>query len=102
MPYTVHQAKTHFSRLLKEAEAGKEVIVMRGNKPVARIVAMENTVPAKRIPGGFEGLAHADDTAFAPLTDPELVELGFGFIMNTTADDRADERAKPRPADPSE
>jgi hypothetical protein len=29
MAYTVHQAKTHFSRLLKEAEAGKEVVVMR-------------------------------------------------------------------------
>ena len=38
MAYTVHQAKTHFSRLLKEAEAGKEVVVMRGKKPVAKIV----------------------------------------------------------------
>ena len=28
MPYTVHQAKTHFSRLLKEAEAGQEVVVV--------------------------------------------------------------------------
>jgi hypothetical protein len=28
MAYTVHQAKTHFSRLLKEAEAGQEVVVM--------------------------------------------------------------------------
>ena len=30
MAYTVHQAKTHFSRLLKEAEAGKEVVSTRG------------------------------------------------------------------------
>ena len=41
MAYTVHQAKTHFSRLLKEAEAGKEVVVMRGKKPVAKIVAID-------------------------------------------------------------
>ena len=40
MAYTVHQAKTHFSRLLKEAEAGQEVVVMRGSKPVAKIVAI--------------------------------------------------------------
>jgi hypothetical protein len=31
MAYTVHQAKTHFSRLLKEADAGPEVIVLSGS-----------------------------------------------------------------------
>jgi len=41
MAYTVHQAKTNFSRILKEVEAGQEVIVMRGKKPVARITAVE-------------------------------------------------------------
>jgi len=60
MAYTVHQAKTHFSRLLKEAEAGKEVIVMRGSKPVARLVPIETPVPKRRTPGGFEGLINAD------------------------------------------
>ena len=50
MAYTVHQAKTHFSRLLKEAEAGKEVIVVRGKKPVAKIVAVEE--PASRKESG--------------------------------------------------
>jgi hypothetical protein len=34
MAYTVHQAKTNFSRLLKEAEAGEEVIVMRVFDPL--------------------------------------------------------------------
>jgi prevent-host-death family protein len=41
MAYTTYQARTHLSRLLREAEAGKEVIVLRGKKPVARIVAIE-------------------------------------------------------------
>jgi len=82
MAYTVHQAKTHFSRLLKEAEAGQEVIVLRGKKPVARIVAIEQPASKQRIPGGFEGLVHADDSAFDPLTDPELVECGFGFMLD--------------------
>jgi prevent-host-death family protein len=82
MPYTVHQAKTHFSRLLKEAEAGKEVIVMRGKKPVAKIVPVQPPAPILRIPGGFEGLVKADDNAFAPLTDDEVAEYGFGFMLD--------------------
>jgi prevent-host-death family protein len=82
MAYTVHQAKTNFSRLLKEAEAGQEVVVMRGSKPVARIVAIEPDNSAKRVPGGFEGLVQADDRIFDPLTDEQLVEYGFGFMLD--------------------
>jgi prevent-host-death family protein len=85
MAYTVHQAKTHFSRLLKEAEAGKEVIVMRGRKPVARIVPIDKPSepePPFRYIGAFKGLVHADDSAFDPMTDEELVETGFGFMLD--------------------
>lgn len=83
MPYTVHQAKTHFSRLLKEAEAGKEVIVLRGKKPVAKIVPFnEPPSSSQRLGGQFRGLVHADDGAFDPLTDDELVEYGFGFMLD--------------------
>src|SRR5580658_8208628 len=77
MAYTVHQAKTHFSRLLKEAEAGREVIVMRGDKPVAKIVAIETPTPKRRLAGGYEGLIHFDDSVFDPLTDEQMIEYGF-------------------------
>jgi prevent-host-death family protein len=82
MPYTIHQAKTHFSRLIKEAEAGKEVIVMRGKKPVARIVAAEPASPRRRLAGGFERLALPDSKMFDPMTDEDLVEYGFGFMLD--------------------
>jgi prevent-host-death family protein len=85
MAYTVHQAKTQFSRLLKEAEAGQEVIVMRGKKPVARIVAIDDpAVPAApfRLMGAYRGLIHADDSAFTPMTDEELVEYGFDSMLD--------------------
>jgi prevent-host-death family protein len=85
MAYTVHQAKTHFSRLLKEAEAGKEVVVMRGSKPVAKIVAIDQPQsgnPSFRLMGAFRGLVHADDSAFDPMTDEELVEYGFGCMLD--------------------
>jgi prevent-host-death family protein len=85
MSYTVHQAKTHFSRLLKEAEAGKEVIVMRGKKPVAKIVAIDEQ-PASKLPfrllGAFAGLVHADDDAFDPMTDEELAHTGFASMLD--------------------
>ena len=32
----VHEAKTHLSRLLKQVEAGEEVIIARNGKPVGQ------------------------------------------------------------------
>ncbi|MCP9485447.1 MAG: type II toxin-antitoxin system prevent-host-death family antitoxin [Gaiellaceae bacterium MAG52_C11] len=50
----MHEAKTNFSKLVKQAEAGEEVIVSRGGEPVARIVAY--SVPKKpRTPGSMKG-----------------------------------------------
>ncbi len=54
MSYTVHQAKTNLSRLIKEAESGKEVIITRGKEPVAKIVPIAS-VAEKRVPGMFKG-----------------------------------------------
>ena len=79
MAYTVHQAKTHFSKLLREAEAGKEVIVMRGSKPVAKLVPIADATAQsnfRRI-GGFEDLIEFDTHVFDPLTDEQMIEYGF-------------------------
>jgi prevent-host-death family protein len=84
MAYTVHQAKTNFSRILKEVEAGKEVIVMRGKKPVARIISIEPTAKAKvpfRLMGAYPKIDWTPD-AFAPLTDKELTEMGFDYLAD--------------------
>ena len=70
MAYTVHQAKTHFSRLLKEAEAGQEVVVMRESKLPFRLM------------GAYEGKIHWDEDAFDPITDKELVECGWGWMLD--------------------
>ncbi len=37
----VHEAKTHFSRLLAKVERGGEVVIARAGKPVAKLVAIE-------------------------------------------------------------
>ncbi|EHH08631.1 prevent-host-death family protein [Agrobacterium tumefaciens] len=39
----VGEAKTHLSELLAKVEAGEEVVIARGNEPVARLVkAIDN------------------------------------------------------------
>jgi len=37
----VHEAKTHLSELLAKVEAGEEVIIARGNDPIARLTRVE-------------------------------------------------------------
>ena len=76
MNYTVQQAKTNLSRLIKEAQSGKEVIITRGKQPVAKIVPVASAAK-KRIPGSMKGQLWAAPDAFDPLTDEELRELGF-------------------------
>lgn len=46
---TIHEAKTHFSKLVRRAEAGEEIVVRRGNAPIARIA------PLPRKHGGVTG-----------------------------------------------
>ncbi|HEY1980634.1 MAG TPA: type II toxin-antitoxin system prevent-host-death family antitoxin, partial [Xanthobacteraceae bacterium] len=38
---TIHQAKTNLSKLIARVEAGEEIVIMRGNTPVARLAAIE-------------------------------------------------------------
>jgi len=76
MSYTVHQAKTNLSRLIKEAQSGKEVVITRGKEPVAKIVPITSAAK-KRVPGSMKGLLWSAPDAFDPLTDEEMRELGF-------------------------
>jgi len=89
MAYTVHQAKTHFSRLLKEAEAGEEVVVMRGKKPVAKIVPINETTAENpernfRLIGAFRGKISWDEDAFDPMTDQDLMDSGLGYMLDAS------------------
>ena len=50
MSYTVHEAKTNLSRLIKEAESGKEVVITRGKQPVAKIIPINSARPRSVFP----------------------------------------------------
>ncbi len=58
----IHEAKTHFSRLIVEVQAGREVVITRAGRPVAKLVAYDGEGKARRTPGGWEGRVRiADD-----------------------------------------
>ena len=42
---SIHEAKTHLSRLLERVAAGDEVIISKAGKPVARLVAIASERP---------------------------------------------------------
>ena len=68
---SVHEAKTHFSRLLREVAEGREIEVTNRNRVVARIVP---PAAAKKRPllGALKGQVAFDDSFFDPLPADEL------------------------------
>ena len=44
----VHEAKTHFSRLIDAAHAGETIVVAKGGKPWARLVPLETPAPKQQ------------------------------------------------------
>lgn len=69
--YTIHEAKTHLSRLIKAALAGEEVIITRGKEPVAKLVPLETELPPRK-PGAWKGKVHYTEETFEPWTPDDL------------------------------
>jgi prevent-host-death family protein len=77
----VHEAKTHFSKLLDRAHAGEEIIVAKAGKPYARLVKIEEAAPVKRKPGGWPGTGDIPDSIwFDPLPDDMLDAMESGDL----------------------
>jgi prevent-host-death family protein len=45
----IHEAKTHLSRIIEEVAAGKEVIIAKAGKPMARLVPMQEKATKKKL-----------------------------------------------------
>lgn len=52
--FNIHEAKTHFSKLLERVLNGEEVIIAKAGKPVARILPVVTNV-SPRVPGIDKG-----------------------------------------------
>ena len=46
--YTVHFAKTNLSKILQDVEDGKQVVLARGKKPIARMIPCSQLPNASR------------------------------------------------------
>ena len=68
---SVHEAKTHLSRLIEKVLAGEEVVIARNKEPVVRLV---REAPPNRKPllGALKGQVAFDDSFFDPLPEEEL------------------------------
>lgn len=66
MEVSIHEAKTHLSKLLHHVMAGEEIIIAKSGVPVARIVPIEHS-KAKRKAGSAKGKFTFPDTFDDPL-----------------------------------
>jgi len=62
--FNMHAAKTHLSRLAERASKGEEIVIARSGRPLAKLVAIEDDRPPRklglwkgqvRIGGDFDG-----------------------------------------------
>lgn len=62
----IHEAKTHFSKLLRRVAAGEEIFIARAGRPVARIVPVRDESIPREL-GEYIGGVSWDGDFDAPL-----------------------------------
>ena len=67
----VHEAKTHFSKLLERAHTGQEIILAKAGKPYARLMPLAPSA-SKRQTGRISALGPIESAFFEPLPEVEL------------------------------
>ncbi|HET6301906.1 type II toxin-antitoxin system Phd/YefM family antitoxin [Microbacterium sp.] len=60
MVINIHEAKTHFSRLVDRAAAGETVVVGRAGKPIAKLTRLDSPDRVQRL-GFLKGQAQIPD-----------------------------------------
>jgi prevent-host-death family protein len=65
---TIPKAKTHLSRIIDQVMAGREVIIAKAGRGVARLVPLEAGPRPKKL-GGLKGRIKVPDDFNAPLDD---------------------------------
>lgn len=71
--YDIHEAKTHFSRLIDEVEQGEDLVICRAGKPIAQL--RRYVTPRRRQGGQWTGLIRIGEDFDQPL--PENIDRAF-------------------------
>lgn len=64
----IHQAKTHFSKLIAAVMQGKEIIIAKAGKPAAKLIPFSYHKPQRK-PGALKGKIHIAADFDASLLD---------------------------------
>jgi antitoxin (DNA-binding transcriptional repressor) of toxin-antitoxin stability system len=67
----IHVAKTTLSQLLARVEAGEEIVLARGKKPIAKLAPFRPTKTKRRF-GALRGIVSVGPEFFDPLPVQEL------------------------------
>lgn len=67
----IHEAKTHFSKLINEALRGEEIVIARGGQPLVKLEPYSPEL-TKRKGGQLRGMIEISDDFDAPLPDDIL------------------------------
>lgn len=70
--YNIHEAKTHFSKLLARVLSGEEIIIAKAGQPIVRLLPVESEVRAARVPGIDKGKIVIKENFDDPLPEFEL------------------------------
>jgi prevent-host-death family protein len=69
---SVHEAKTHLSRLIEKVLAGEKVVISRNREPVVQMIPA-GAIPAQTLRiGALKGKISLGKSFFEPLPDDEL------------------------------
>ena len=66
--FNIHEAKTHFSKLLERVMKGEEVVIAKAGKPIARILPVTTNVSTRQ-PGIDKGKVTIMPDFDAPLEE---------------------------------
>ena len=69
----VHEAKTHFSKLLERVQAGEDVVIAKAGKPIARLVPFAR--PGKRALGLDAGRGYIAPDFDSALPDDVIADF---------------------------
>lgn len=57
----IHEAKTNLSKLIQKVVDGEEVIIAKGNKPLVKLILIEQLKPKRRIGSARGQVVIAED-----------------------------------------
>ncbi len=67
--FSIHEAKTNLSRLIRLALAGEEVVIAKGKEPLVKLIVVPELRKKRRIGGADDVVKFISDDFASPLDE---------------------------------